>query len=51
MLRVSEMRWRGTSELQGDMALDPMIEEAESAAIRTEDKSLLAKIIFIKGLI
>ena len=51
MLRASEMRWRGKPELQGELALDELLEEAESAALRTDDKSLLAQIVFLKGLI
>jgi tetratricopeptide (TPR) repeat protein len=51
ILRASEMRWRGKPELQGDLSLDELLDEAESAAQRTNDTSLLAQIIFLKGLI
>jgi tetratricopeptide (TPR) repeat protein len=49
LLRASEMRWRGKPELQGSLPLDELITEAEKAATRTGDKSLLTQITFIKG--
>lgn len=49
LLRASEMRWRGKPELQGRLPLDELIEEAEKAAARANDKSLSTQITFIKG--
>ncbi len=51
LLVASEIRWRGKPELQGELPLATLVEEAEAAARRTGDLALLAENQYLKGLV
>jgi predicted ATPase len=51
LLMASETRWRGKPELQGDLQLRELAQQAENAAARTADLALLAQTQYLRSLI
>lgn len=49
LLIASEIRWRGKPELQGELPITTLAEEAEAAALRIGDLALLAQTKYLKG--
>jgi predicted ATPase len=49
LLVATEFWWRGKVELQGDLSLNTLAEEAEAAASRLGDRRLLVQVKYIKG--
>src|SRR5207249_458932 len=49
LLVASEIRWRGKPDLQGELPLMTLAEEAEVAARHTGDLALLAQAQFLQG--
>lgn len=51
LLISSETRWRGKAELQGDLPLNELAQQAEQAASRTGDLTLLIQTKYLRALV
>jgi tetratricopeptide (TPR) repeat protein len=49
LLVVTALAWRGRPELQNDLALEELANEAITAAVRTGDLDLQARALFLRG--